>query len=461
VKLRAYFTQNLSDPYEGVEFKEVTYEDVVFVAPTHWSQTAIDIVFRKYRRKTPLPDLPNGETDIRHIFERLTLCWKSWAKKSGLITKKTDLKIFQDELKYMLVHQMAAPNSPQWFNTGLFEAYGLKGEAQGHYYCEKNNSGKLSVKKSKSAYERPQPHACFIQGLKDDLVGKGGIMDLWQREALVFKFGSGSGTNFSTLRAAGEPLASGGTSSGLMGWLKIGDRAAGAIKSGGTTRRAAKMVCLDGDHPEVEDFIRWKADEEERLAAMKSGHLEITRLKKLALKQKLSGNWQEKARKRGIDESFISVVEAMNRGELKDEGLSAIDSDWQGPGYESLSGQNANNSVRLSDEFFKALESDGDWNLRARTTGEVVKTLKARKLWQLIGESAWKSADPGLQFSSTINEWHPCPKAGPIRASNPCSEYMFLDDTACNLASLNVAAFYQEDLNLEALNMLLLYGPWF
>ncbi len=453
MKIEPYFTSDLKDPYEGVEFKEYSYGDFIFTAPGHWSQTAVDIVIRKYRRKTPLPNLPQGESDIRQIFHRLTLCWAKWAKKSGLITHKSDLKIFKDELTYMLVHQMAAPNSPQWFNTGLYEAYGLKGEAHGHFYCEKTKTGKLSVKKSKSSYERPQPHACFIQGLKDDLTTKGGIMDLWQREALVFKFGSGSGTNFSSLRGRGEPLASGGTSSGLMGWLKIGDRAAGAIKSGGTTRRAAKMVCLDGDHPEIEEFVRWKADEEERLAAMKLGHEELTKWKELAKKKALAADWRENAKASGVDPAFIEVLGAYEAGELKDDGLPLIDTDWQGSGYESLSGQNANNSIRLSDEFFDVLKRRGKWSLRSRTSGEVVKTLKAQDLFQLICESAWKSADPGLQFSTTINEWHPCPEAGSIRASNPCSEYMFLDDTACNLASLNIVTFSDEGgaLDLDAL----------
>lgn len=453
MKLKAYYTKDLGDPYEGVSFKEISYGDFSFVAPEHWSQVAIDIVVRKYRRKTSLKGLPQGENDIRQIFHRLTLCWSKWAKISGLITKKSDLQTFKDELTYMLVHQMAAPNSPQWFNSGLYEAYGLKGEPHGHFYCEKSKSGKLTVKKSKSSYERPQPHACFIQGLKDDLVAPGGIMDLWMREALVFKFGSGSGTNFSALRGRDEPLASGGTSSGLMGWLKIGDRAAGAIKSGGTTRRAAKMVCLDGDHPEIEDFVRWKADEEERLAAMKLGHEELSKWKELAKKKSLPKDWKKNALSSGIDPAFIEVLSGYESGQLKDDGLAPIDTDWQGSGYESLSGQNANNSVRLGNDFFKCLEEDGDWSLKARTSGAVTKKVKARDLWQLICESAWKSADPGLQFSSTINDWHPCPEAGPIRASNPCSEYMFLDDTACNLASLNIAAFCESGANSSELDV--------
>lgn len=441
MKLQRKFTSNqIGEPYKGINFISFSTneEGLNFIAPDFWSQLAVDIVVRKYRRKSGISHNPQGEDDLRQIIGRMVDCWCHWAIETKTLTDKESLSIFEDELKYMLIHQMAAPNSPQWFNTGLFHSYGIKGSPQGHYYVDKG-----SVKKSKSSYERPQPHACFIQGLEDELVGEGGIMDLWVREARLFKFGSGTGTNFSHLRGKGEPLASGGNSSGLMGWLKIGDRAAGAIKSGGTTRRAAKMVCLDDDHPEVEDFIRWKADEEERLAAMVWGHQTLESLKKKALGHTLdkSTDWKKVARDMEIPENFIYILEKMEAGELTDPGLAPLDYEWRGLGYESLSGQNANNSVRLSDKFFDCLKKKGKWQLVSRVEEKVVKEVEAQELWQLLCECAWKSADPGLQFHDTINEWHTCPQDGPIRASNPCSEYMFLDDTACNLASINLVKF--------------------
>jgi ribonucleoside-diphosphate reductase alpha chain len=254
----------------------------------------------------------------------------------------------------------------------------------------------VQLKKSQNAYERPQPHACFILSVDDDLVNEGGIMDLWVREARIFKYGSGVGTNFSNIRGEGEKLSGGGTSSGLMSFLKIGDRAAGAIKSGGTTRRAAKMVCLDLDHPEIEKFVNWKVEEEEKVAAL-------------------------------IAAGYAS--------------------DYEGEAYRTVSGQNSNNSVRIPNEFFKVLDADGDWELKGRSDGRVMKTVKARKLWKDITYAAWKCADPGTQYDTTINEWHTCPEGGAIRASNPCSEYMFLDNTACNLASVNLRRFFQESDN--------------
>ncbi len=381
-------------------------ESFSFEAPESWSQLAVEIVANKYRRKAPFAHHPKGETSIRQIIYRLVSCWASWAKKLKVINEQ-DEEIFQKELAVMLYEQMAAPNSPQWFNTGLFHAYGITGSQHGHFYVDENSEGR-ELKKSLNSYERPQPHACFIQSVEDKLVGDGSIMDLWEREARLFKFGSGTGTNFSNLRAKGEPLSSGGYSSGVMEWLRIGDRAAGAIKSGGTTRRAAKMVCLDIDHPEVEDFIQWKAIEEEKLEAMVYG--------------------QEKVKE--------------NKTKHREyQGLPPLDFDWLGIGYDTVSGQNANNSIRLTDIFMKALKDDQDFSLRSRLDGSVVKKVKAKNLWRLICECAWESADPGLQFHDTINSWHTCPEAGEIRASNPCSEYMFLDDTACNLASLNLLAF--------------------
>jgi ribonucleoside-diphosphate reductase alpha chain len=411
--VRRYYTTEGADPYASVEWTKrtsrITNPDgsVVFEmkdaeAPASWSQVATDIMVSKYFRKAGVPQVDEAgnpivdehgnpvlgpERSARQVIHRLAGCWRWWGEQHGYFATPADAQAFYDELAYMLVNQMAAPNSPQWFNTGLAYAYGITGPAQGHYYCDPVTG---EVRESDDAYTHPQPHACFIQSIKDDLVGEGGIMDLWVREARLFKYGSGTGTNFSSIRAEGEHLSGGGTSSGLMSFLKVGDRAAGAIKSGGTTRRAAKMVCLDIDHPDVEAFITWKADEERKVAALIA---------------------------------------------------AGYPSDFNGEAYATVSGQNANNSVRVSNEFLRAVEADADWRLTRRTDGAVHKTVKARGLWRRIAEAAWQSADPGVQYDTTINEWHTCPEGGRINASNPCSEYMFLDNTACNLASLNLLKF--------------------
>lgn len=370
--------------------------------PSNWSQVATDILAQKYFRKTgvPGPDgLHGGETSIKQVVHRLADCWRKWGMNFGYFASEQDAQVFYDETVYMMLDQAAAPNSPQWFNTGLFSSYGIKGASQGHYYVDPADG---MVKQSLSAYERPQPHACFILSVKDDLVNPGGIMDLWTREARIFKYGSGVGTNFSTLRSENEQLSGGGYSSGLMSFLKIGDRAAGAIKSGGTTRRAAKMVCLDIDHPEIEKFINWKVEEENKVAALIA---------------------------------------------------AGYPADYEGEAYQTVSGQNSNNSVRVPDSFFEALHSNRDWKLTSRTSGEVIKSVPASSLWEKISYAAWRCADPGLQYDTTINEWHTCPQSGRINASNPCSEYMFLDDTACNLASVNLRRFYNEQegvFNVEA-----------
>jgi ribonucleoside-diphosphate reductase alpha chain len=361
--------------------------------PTGWSQVATDILAQKYFRRAGVPQ-PDGslgsETSAKQTIHRIVNCWRVWGERYGYFATPDDAQAFYDELVYMLLDQAGAPNSPQWFNTGLFESYGIDGPPQGHWYCDPETG---EVHRSTSAYERPQPHACFILSCADDLVNEGGIMDLWVREARIFKYGSGVGTNFSNIRAEDEPLSGGGWSSGLMSFLKVGDRAAGAIKSGGTTRRAAKMVILDADHPEILSFIRWKLEEERKVAALIA---------------------------------------------------AGYSSDYEGEAYRTVSGQNSNNSVRLTAEFFKALAEDGDWHTTERTTGRVRHTYKARMLWEEIAKASWGCADPGLQFHTTINDWHTCPEDGPIRASNPCSEYMFLDDTACNLASINLRKFFND-----------------
>ena len=364
--------------------------------PKQWSQIATDILAQKYFRKAGVPqaDGTTGrETSVKQVAHRMANCWRVWGERYGYFASKKDAQVFYEELVYSILNQFCVPNSPQWFNTGLYESYGITGQAQGHYYVDPKDG---ELKKSKNAYERPQPHACFILSVSDDLVNDGGIMDLWVREARIFKYGSGVGTNYSQIRGAGEKLSGGGTSSGLMSFLKIGDRAAGAIKSGGTTRRAAKMVCLDLDHPEILDFINWKAKEEKKVAALVAG---------------------------------------------------GYDNGYEGEAYGTVSGQNSNNSIRIPNSFFKVLAEDGDWELKARTDGRVMKKVPAREVWDQIANAAWACADPGTQYDTTINEWHTCPQGGRINASNPCSEYMFLDNTACNLASINLRKFFDESTN--------------
>ena len=370
---------------------EVVFEMTNVEVPKQWSQIATDILAQKYFRKAgvPQPDGSSGrETSVKQVAHRMANCWRVWGERYGYFASFDDAQIFYEELVYSILNQMCVPNSPQWFNTGLHESYGITGKPQGHYYVDQADG---QLKKSTSAYERPQPHACFILSVNDDLVNDGGIMDLWVREARIFKYGSGVGTNFSNLRGEGEKLSGGGTSSGLMSFLKIGDRAAGAIKSGGTTRRAAKMVCLDLDHPEIVSFINWKVEEEKKVGAL-------------------------------IDAGYAS--------------------DYEGDAYKTVSGQNSNNSVRIPNSFFEKLEKGEDWELTARTDGRVMKRVPSKELWNQIAYAAWRCADPGTQYNTTINEWHTCPEGGEIRASNPCSEYMFLDNTACNLASANLMKFY-------------------
>jgi ribonucleoside-diphosphate reductase alpha chain len=480
VKIKRLFTRKGKGPYAGMKFEKRTSEvrnvdgstnsNMEVTVPVEWSQVATDIIAQKYFRKTGVPQLDEkgkvilddagnpvlgSETDSRQVFDRLAGCWRTWGEKYKYFDSATDAQAFEDELAYMLANQMAAPNSPQWFNTGLHSAYGIKGKAQGHKYVDPK-TGKL--KNSTSAYERPQPHACFIQSIGDDLVNEGGIMDLWTREARLFKYGSGTGTNFSNIRGEGEPLSGGGFSSGLMSFLKIGDRAAGAIKSGGTTRRAAKMVCLDLDHPDIVDFIMWKTREERKVASLVTGskvckkHLETIfeaiKSSDIAGEDKYSGKTNRTLGKaiRLANQDNVPMNYIGRCIDLAKQGFDSIefeiyDTDWNSEAYATVSGQNSNNSIRIPNKFFQALEKGDEWELISRTNGETLRTIKATELWDMIAESAWQCADPGVQFDDTINEWHTCPEDGRINASNPCSEYMFLDDTACNLASLNLVKF--------------------
>ena len=501
MRIERRYTKEGQSPYADIAFRLTTSEirnpdgSVVFHAenvevPEQWSQVASDVLAQKYFRKAGVPtrlkkveeetipswlwrsvtdeealkELPDaerftGEVSCKQVFDRLAGTWTYWGWKGGYFSSEADARAFFDEHRYMLAMQMVAPNSPQWFNTGLHWAYGIDGPSQGHFYVD-HATGQLT--QSATAYEHPQPHACFIQSINDDLVNEGGIMDLWVREARLFKYGSGTGSNFSKLRGEGEKLSGGGKSSGLMSFLKIGDRAAGAIKSGGTTRRAAKMVILDVDHPDVEQFIDWKVIEEQKVANLVTGSKINQRHLRAILKACVNceGSGDDcfdpeknpvlrreikAARKNHVPDNYIRRVIQFAKQGYTDLHFPIYDTDWDSDAYLTVSGQNSNNTVRVTDEFLKAVEADRDWDLFWRTKpGKISRTLKARELWEKIGYAAWASADPGLQFHTTINDWHTCAASGPIIASNPCSEYMFLDDTACNLASLNLLAFHDE-----------------
>ncbi|UCF99039.1 MAG: adenosylcobalamin-dependent ribonucleoside-diphosphate reductase, partial [Spirochaetaceae bacterium] len=482
MKVSRRFTRTGESPYKGITFEkrqsEIRNPDgkIIFrqedvQVPSSWSQIATDILAQKYFRKTGVPrqiDKSGGETDARQVFHRLAFTWSDWGKRYGYFDSDEDAQSFYDELCYMLARQMAAPNSPQWFNTGLFSVYGIKGPAQGHHYVDPD-SGEL--KKADSAYERPQPHACFIISVNDDLVNPGGIMDLVTSEARLFKYGSGTGTNYSRLRAKQEPLSGGGVSSGLLSFLRVGDRSASAIKSGGTTRRAARMVTLDADHPDVEEYINWKVAEEQKVVSMVIGSRVLkkhTRLIEQAVSSasagddaSLDGQTPDKQtfdpdRNPGLQEAIrqalgeevppayiYRILQLLAQG-VRGLEIEEYTTEWDEEAYNTVSGQSSNNSVRLTSAFMKAVMEDGPWILTGRVETKLKIELPARKIWDQIAYAAWNCADPGIQFHSTINEWHTCPADGEIKASNPCSEYMFLDDTACNLASLNLMSFYDQ-----------------
>ncbi|GAC1658534.1 MAG: hypothetical protein NVS4B13_01680 [Candidatus Elarobacter sp.] len=653
------------DPYAGIAFEprtsrianpdgKVVFEAKDVAIPTGWSQVATDILAQKYFRRAGVPDktvrvaedgVPEwlwrsepaadakfvGETDARQVFSRLAGCWTYWGFKHGYFDSEFEARAYYDEMCAMLARQIGAPNSPQWFNTGLHWAYGISGPAQGHYYVDAKTG---ALAESTSAYEHPAPHAClpydapvstpdgpvpigkivenglvglevydmagttkvaavkhngrkpvfrvrladgtwfdatedhyvlarlqeshpyqwlqvrhigpdwhviqrtdfsmsyvdretliesrsstrtleapprhelvrtidvavyriepigttdvydieteshtfltnnivvhncFIQSVSDDLVNEGGIMDLWVREARIFKYGSGTGSNFSKIRGEGEKLSGGGTSSGLMSFLKVGDRAAGAIKSGGTTRRAAKMVCLDLDHPDIEEFITWKVTEEQKVSDLVTGSITCEKHLNAILKAADDAALPQSARldpalnpglkaairaalRVGIPQANIQYALDFAKQGYKELAIETYDTNWDSKAYGTVSGQNSNNSVRIPNEFFARLDAGQKWDLipRRKDGNPKPKCVPADDLWEKIALAAWQCADPGVQFDTTINEWHTCPTDGRINASNPCSEYVFLDDTACNLASLNLVKFLDEAGHFDA-----------
>ncbi|MDR3607813.1 MAG: vitamin B12-dependent ribonucleotide reductase, partial [Oligoflexia bacterium] len=397
VAIEPFFTRGIAgDPLDAVQYVKSSAKikdtdgRTVFAmkdveVPAAWSQLAVDILVSKYFRKAGVPGTGH-ETSVRQVVRRVAHTIRTQGEKMGYFSA-ADAEVFEKELSYLLVNQFGAFNSPVWFNLGLYHEYGISGSG-GNFAWD---PAALRVKETPDSYSRPQCSACFIQSVDDDLMS---IFQLMKNEARLFKFGSGTGTNFSRIRGEMEHLAGGGLSSGLMSFLEVLDRGAGATKSGGTTRRAAKMVCLDMDHPEILNFITWKQREEKKVAALIA---------------------------------------------------AGYSSDFNGDAYRTVAGQNSNNSVRVSDEFMRAVDAGAKWETKKRTSGEVVDTYEAKHLWKTVAEAAWSCADPGLQYDTTINEWHTCAETDRIYASNPCSEFMFLDDTACNLASINLVKFLKED----------------
>ena len=464
------------DPYAGLTFEprmsrivnpdgSVIFEAKDVMVPSTWSQVAVDVLAQKYCRKAGVPkatvkvaeksvpewlqrsiaddtalnalprdDQFGAERDARQVFNRMAGCWTYWGWKHGYFDSENDAQVYLDEMCAMLARQIGAPNSPQWFNTGLHWAYGISGPAQGHWYVDAADG---IANASPDTYSHPQVSACYILGIEDDLVNEGGIFDGVIREARIFKGGSGSGANFSKIRAAGEKLTGGGTSSGLMSFLKVFDRAAGAIKSGGTTRRAAKMVVLNADHPDIEEFVNWKVREERKVADLVIGSRIFERHLNAIISAAHDTRVPEQARfDAALNASLRNVIrEAIAAGVPSGAAQSALDyarqgytrleveqydTAWDSEAYITVSGQNSNNSVRLTNGFFQALDHDDDWLLTSRTTGDVVKRVKARDLWEQIGVAAWQCADPGLQFDDTIQEWHTCSNDDRINATNPC-----------------------------------------
>jgi ribonucleoside-diphosphate reductase alpha chain len=501
---RRYTVEGIS-PYAAIEFRTTKSDirdpegSVVFKldyieVPAAWSQVATDILAQKYFRKAGIParlkrvkedDVPpwlwrsvgdegwlaelpeakrtRGERDARQVFDRLVGTWTYWGWKRGYFDRAEDASAFFDELRYMLATQKAAPNSPQWFNTGLHWAYGIEGPSQGHYYVG-HKTGRVT--RSPNAFEHPQAHSCFIQSLQDDLVGEAGVLSLLADEARIAKFGSGTGANFSSIRGSSESLSGGGKACGLVSVLRAGDRAAALITAKGSTRRASKMVVVDIDHPDIEEYIDWKVKEEQKVAALVTGSKIIAHHVAAIMRACVNCEGPKDfcfdptknptlnreiriAKKAMVPENYIRRAIEFARQGYVDMEFPTYTNDWDSEAYLTVSGQNSNNSVRVTDEFMRAVEANGDWRLTARVTGKVTKTLRARDLWAKIGYAAWASADPGIQFHTTINDWHTCPSSGPIAASNSCAEYQFLDDTGCTLASLNLLQFRGADRRID------------
>ncbi len=401
LRVGRYYTEEGIDPLEAIEYErrhsritepsgEVVFELKNLEVPKSWSQLATDILASKYCRRAGVPNT-GYEVSAKQVINRVASTIRTYGEDQNYFATKNDADIFESELSHILINQHGAFNSPVWFNVGLYHKYGIKGNGGNYFWDSASNT----IKESTDSFSHPQGSACFINSVQDDLLS---IFDLVKTEAKLFKFGSGTGTNFSILRSKDEKLSGGGTSSGLISFLEVLDKGAAATKSGGTTRRAAKMAILDVDHPEILDFVKWKVNEENKAKIL-------------------------------IDSGFPA--------------------DFNGEAYKTVSGQNSNNSVRVVDDFMRAVENNDTWKTTYRVSGEVANTHQANDIMDAICDAAWHTADPGMQFHDTINSWHTCSNTAPINASNPCSEYMFIDNSACNLASVNLIKYLDEDGNFD------------
>lgn len=393
IKVNRYYTKEGKSPSEQFEYELRnsligTEDNPVFKqenveVPKDWSQVATDIIASKYFKRAGIPEV-GRETSAKQVMHRLALTWSNWGEKMGYFTTKKDKQAYYDEVVFMLLDQRFAPNSPQFFNTGLFDAYDIKGEKRGMWRVDPKTG---EAYETENEYVNPTPQACFILKEHDDLLS---MMEGIKTETILFRAGSGVGSNFGVWRGTNEKISGGGKSSGLLSFLKVRDSNAGSIKSGGISRRAAKMVCIDDKHPDIEQFIEWKSKEEDKVRAL---------------------------------------------------GKMGYDTDFNGEAYATVSGQNSNNSIRATDGFMKAVINDKDWELEGRIDKSINRKVKAKYLWHKINKAGWKCADPALQYHTTINDWNTCANDGTINSSNPCSEYHFLDNTACNLASINLLKF--------------------
>ena len=400
MKIKRLFSKPNTNIFNSVKWKKVDVEikndetqkvilslkDLEF--PEHFSQNACNIIAKMYFRKQGVPGTEH-EVSFKQVIHRMVSFWCQSLIDEGLLNKD-DYPIMYDELAITLLNQMWAPNSPQWFNTGLYHSYGIKDNSQELFYFDENDH---QIKVIDNNYKRTQGSACFIVNINDSLFGKQSIMEHLSTATKLFRFGSGIGSNWSKLRGKGEPLSNGGFSSGVMSFLKVFDTNAGVIKSGGTTRRSAVMNILDEDHPDILDFVQWKSNEETK----------VYQFKELGYPIKLNGG-----------------------------------------AYDFVTGQNVNNSILLTDSFMRSILNDKEITLKNRT-GKGSKQIKASELFSAIAESAWRCGDPGVQFKDRINEFNTCSNDGEIVASNPCSEYLFLNDTSCNLASINLLKFVSFD----------------
>lgn len=492
IEVRRIFTHQCKGKvYEEIKFREIDSEvrnkdqsvrsSWRITAPEDWSVNAVDVMAGKYCRKAGVPhdvikveervsgtgeliprelwrSIPaggavyGGEHDVRQVIDRVAGAWAYWGMHFGYFDSTNALAFF-DELRYMMIRQMLAPASPQWFNTGLYWAYGIMGQASGLWHVnpvEFTDEEPAKPISSPTSYVRPMVHACFIQSVEDDLVNPGGIMDLVTRESRVFKFGGGSGSNFSNLRGKEEPLSGGGKSSGVMSFLRVNDVAAGAIKSGGVTRRAAKMVVLDVDHPDIMDFINWKVEEENKVACMAAGsrliHQHIEAMREEFNKTKSVKKSKKLALRAGVPAQIVQRYEALFEQGYTTNDMPLLTTDFESEAYNTVSGQNANNTVRVTNEFMRkatVISAGGvePFTLRYRRNLEPAREVDAKQVWETLNLASWKSADPGLHFADTINDWNLCPNDGEIVASNPCSEYFWLNNTGCNLASIRLTKF--------------------